>query len=89
MLLTIMNPAVMEPSHAPRTSRTTNRPAKDVHAACIISATAHTKMLILYATRQRLGMARREKGGDGGVGRRLSEWRDKGTPHPFSNGKAL
>lgn len=42
-----MNPAVMEPSHIPRISRTTNRPAKFVHAAWHIKATAQVKMFIL------------------------------------------
>ena len=47
MALTIMNPAVMEPSHMPRMSRTAKRPPKFLHAACEQSATPHVKMLML------------------------------------------
>ena len=47
MELTIMKPAVMDPSHIPRMNRTANNPPKFLHAACEQSATPHTKMLML------------------------------------------
>ena len=47
MELTIKKPAVIEPSHMPRTKRATKRPAKFLQAACAQSATAHIEMLKL------------------------------------------
>lgn len=44
-----MNPAVIEPSHMPKMRRTTNRPAKFLHAAWLHSATPHTKIFMLHA----------------------------------------
>ena len=47
MALTIKNPAVIEPSHMPRTKRTAKRPAKFLQAACEQRAIAHMEMLKL------------------------------------------
>ena len=47
MALTIMNPAVIEPSHMPKINLTANKPPKFVQAACEQRATPQTKMLIL------------------------------------------
>ena len=47
MELTIKKPAVIEPSHMPRTKRTAKRPAKFLQAACAQRAIAQIKMLKL------------------------------------------
>ena len=47
MELTIKKPAVIEPSHIPRTKRTTKRPAKFLQAACEERAIANIKILKL------------------------------------------
>jgi hypothetical protein len=47
MLETIMNPAVIEPSHMPNMNRTANNPPKFLHAAWVMRAMDQMKMLIL------------------------------------------
>lgn len=47
MEVTIMKPAVMEPSHIPRIRRTAKSPPKLLHAACEHRAMAQTKMFVL------------------------------------------
>ena len=47
MALTIKKPAVIEPSHMPRTKRTAKRPAKFLQAACEQRAIAHMEILKL------------------------------------------
>ena len=43
-----MKPAVIEPSHMPRISRTANRPPKLLQAACAHKATPQMNILILH-----------------------------------------
>jgi hypothetical protein len=68
-----MKPAVMEPSHMPRTKRTTKRPAKFLQAAWQHKAIAQIKMFRLEVYHVRL--------------ERLEKVCK--LPHPFSDGKLL
>lgn len=45
---TKINPAVVEPSHAPNINLTINSPLKSVHAAWHMRAIAHTAMFKLW-----------------------------------------
>lgn len=68
-----MNPAVMEPSHTPKTNLHTNSPAKLVQAAWQVREMAQTKMLTLCTASVMDGVA-------AGIGR---------SPHPSSDGEPL
>ena len=76
MELTIMKPAVIEPSHMPRMSRTAKSPPKLWHAAWAQSATPHVKMLIL----RHRASAQPDATGFCEI---------HGVPHPLADGEAL
>jgi len=75
MLVTIMNPGVIAPSHMPRTNRQAKRPPKLLQAACDISAIDQMKIHTLGRVDIQFDTSCRDHGDS--------------VPHPFPHREAL